>query len=639
LTAEALPEIAGICRDLDGIPLAIEFAAARVATLGVNSVATGLRDRFALFTSGRRGAPARHRTLRATLDWSYGLLSGSERTLLRRLAVFAGGFTIEAATSVMQDSGLDQAALVDGVSNLVAKSLVSLGTPATDRWRLLETIRTYALEKLVEHGEADTAARHHATYFRDLVTSLAPGTRLSLPADEFTRCVREIDNVRAALDWSFSPGGDAAVGIALTAAYVPVWSQATLVVECRERTERALSRLDPGSRLDERARLRLHMGSGLAAIFTVQPVEWARTILGTAVDIAERLEDLDTRLWATWGLWMAHFYSGDCHAAFSLTERLAAVASRIGEPFALITSDRHIGNTLHHLGDQPQAQMYLERAIERSVTPAARQNSMYPQVDQRVFARAYLARVLLLRGYPDQATEQARSSLEEAIATGYEPLICQALRLAICPVALMTGDLTAAERDIARLADIADAFSAPFWKTAARSFEGKLAIMRGKFERGTTLVRAELDASERTGWTNWYPEFLGVYAEGLSGLGRFSEAVAAIDQALVRADQGGERYHLAELLRLKGEFLLARSGGAQTTAIDDCFHAALTIARQQGALFFELRAALSVARWRLRQERHAEAKHNLPAVYDRFTEGFGTADLRAAKALLDDLPT
>ena len=140
LHGENLPAIASICRHLDGIPLAIEFAAARAATLGVQQVATRLDDRFGLLTIGRRTALPRHRTLRATLDWSYELLPDVERLLLRRLAVFPGGFTLDAAIAIVKDIGLDASAVIDGIASLVAKSLVVLPNSGATRWSLLETI-------------------------------------------------------------------------------------------------------------------------------------------------------------------------------------------------------------------------------------------------------------------------------------------------------------------------------------------------------------------------------------------------------------------------------------------------------------------------------------------------------------------
>jgi non-specific serine/threonine protein kinase len=164
---ENLKAIVAICRSLDGIPLAIEFAAARAATLGLDQVASRLDDRFGLLTAGRRTALPRHQTLRATLDWSYELLTEVERCLLRRLAIFAAGFTLEAAIAVMSDDVTGASTVVEGIANLVAKSLLTLdGSVPSGRWRLLETIRAYALEKLAESGEGEHVARQRVELFR-----------------------------------------------------------------------------------------------------------------------------------------------------------------------------------------------------------------------------------------------------------------------------------------------------------------------------------------------------------------------------------------------------------------------------------------------------------------------------------------
>src|SRR5262249_46051038 len=176
-----LEAIAAICRRLDGIPLAIEFAAARAAMLGLQSVLSMLEERFSMLAVGRRTALPRHQTLRATLDWSYELLPESERRLLRRLANFAGGFTIEAAIEVTGDGDNSETAVPDAIGSLVAKSLVTgdESSPAA-RWRLLETIRAYALDKRAGSGEAEPAARRHAEFFRDLMGPAASGSESPL---------------------------------------------------------------------------------------------------------------------------------------------------------------------------------------------------------------------------------------------------------------------------------------------------------------------------------------------------------------------------------------------------------------------------------------------------------------------------
>jgi predicted ATPase/DNA-binding winged helix-turn-helix (wHTH) protein len=268
--AEELASIATICRRLDGMPLAIELAAASAAALGIAQVAGGLRDRFALLTRGRRTALPRQRTLRATLDWSYELLPETERRLLRRLSVFAGGFTVDSVAAVMADAGLDAATVTDCIAGLVTKSLIALDpAPGATRWTLLETIRAYALEKLAESDESDDAQRRHAVYFRDLFTPQARGARSSLSDEDLARHVREIDNVRAALDWSFSPAGDRAIGVDLTAAYAPVWRHLSLMIECRERCERALLNLESHLTADMSLRMQLQMALAAAIFITM----------------------------------------------------------------------------------------------------------------------------------------------------------------------------------------------------------------------------------------------------------------------------------------------------------------------------------------------------------------------------------
>ena len=199
-----LPAMSSICRRLDGIPLAIEFAAARAAALGVQQVAMGLSDRFALLTGGRRTALPRHQTLRAVLNWSYDLLPEQEQRLLRCLSIFPGGFTLDAAVAVM-GAGLDASAVTDGVANLVFKSLVSVSqSENVPRWRLLETTRAYAIGKLEESGEALQTARRHAEYYLALFDLFAKGNQLQAALDDLGAYRREIDNFRAALNWAFS---------------------------------------------------------------------------------------------------------------------------------------------------------------------------------------------------------------------------------------------------------------------------------------------------------------------------------------------------------------------------------------------------------------------------------------------------
>jgi predicted ATPase len=303
--------IAGICRRLDGIPLAIELAAARAAALGIEGVAARLDDRFRLLAGGHRTALPRHQTLRATLDWSYELLTQPERVVLRRLAIFAGGFTLQDASAIAADDEVAASEVVDCVANLVLKSLVTVDSiGAILRYRLLETTRAYALERLVQAGEFDAAGRHHAKRYLDLFEG-AEAEAETRPTDEWLAdFVPRIDNVRAALDWALSPSGDVSVGVALTVAAVPLWMQLSLLEECRGRVEQALALLEAGPNRDARCEMKLHAALGASLLFTNATIPKSGAALTRAREIAESLNDTKYLLEVLTGLFALHLYNG-----------------------------------------------------------------------------------------------------------------------------------------------------------------------------------------------------------------------------------------------------------------------------------------------------------------------------------------
>jgi predicted ATPase/DNA-binding winged helix-turn-helix (wHTH) protein len=631
--ADRIPLIASICRHLDGIPLAIEFAAARVATLGLGRVAEGLEDRFRLLTRGRRTALPRHQTLRATLDWSYDLLTEEEQSLFRRLAIFPAGFTLDAAAAIMKDALPDPSVITGGIANLVAKSLVALNQTTPVRLQLLETNRAYALAKLSEEGEASETARRHAEFFRDLFMPDNKGPALPAP-DDVVNYDREIGNVRSAVDWAFSPTGERMIGVALTAAFAPGWMHPWLAAECRERTERALDHLETGGTLGTPLLFRLHLALGLALSFTMGPVDQANAVLAKALGFAEELDDVDAQLRTLWAQWNVQITTGEYNAGHPVAEQFARVAARTGDQALALVGDRIIGVTLHYGGRQDEARHRLERVLQLYVVPPEQGHTTLFQFDQHSLARGMLARVLWLQGYAEQAISQARLSLAEAEVS--DPGFTQSwlLHHVVCPLALMSGDFAEAERAIGLLKSRAVSLSAAHWTFTGHWVEARLLVMRGEFATASALLQTELARSASTGWEAGYPEFKGTHAQALAGLGRVAEAIAALDDGLARAEICGERYCVAELQRIKGEMLLQTEKSA---AAEACFAGALAVARAQGALFWELRAARSFARLRISQGRETEAREVLAPVYERFTEGFETVDLRAARAILEEI--
>ncbi len=602
--AGELSSIGAICRHLDGIPLAIEFAAAHASTFGIEPVAARLHDRFALLTRGRRTALPRHRTLRAALDWSYELLSTTEQLLMRHLAVFSGGFTVEAAAAVVNDRAVDLSSVVEGIANLVAKSLVTLDRDTASRWYLLETIRAYALEKLAGDSERDSAEQRHARYFRDLYSRSVLEISAGVSAEERTDRLREIDNVRAALDWCFSASGDTTIGVDLAAAYAD-WLRVDVATSMLDTTRGARQSLD---------------------------------LLTKALDTAEALDDLDAQARALVGIITHHSFSAGHDKTRTAAERLLQVAAHMGNAALGYIADELMGCALVMVGRPREAQGFLQRFLNADHSPPDQSRWSRIMLVYRGAANAFLSRALCLQGFISQAKRNAEISLQESAAADRPFVLCRVLYNGVCRIMTATGDFAAAEQSIARLVDTATRINAPYWQTAGRFLSGKLMIERGEFAQGVAVLNEAFDACRRTGWRISYPEFKGALAAGLAALGLLDDALAAVNEALddvVRAEHGHDLF-FAELLRTKGEILLRCDSVA---AAEDLFHEALDIARQHEALLWELRAALSLARLRRKQGRDGEARQLLAPVYDRFIEGFEAPDLRAAKALLDQIPS
>ena len=627
-----LSSVASICRHLDGIPLAIEFAAARAATLDLRSVLAGLAARFDLLTGGRRTALPQHQTLRAALDWSYNLLTPGEKELFRALGVFRSGFSLEAAVAVA-GGARNPSAVMEGIANLVEKSLLGFDGPAgSNRWRFLETTRAYAFEELTESEQAGPTARRHAEFFRELIV---PTSGIQFTSEKVARFGREIDNVRAALDWAFSPEGDAATGIVLTAAYVPIWFNVMLMVECADRVERALEMLKPELNISVSLRAQLHVTLGFALLNTDGMAKRSGEVLSDGLRLAESYDDPQLQLRAMWGIWSVNFNAGRYEEAKAAAEKVLLLAERTDDPVNRLVGHRIMGGALHFLGEQPKARFHLAQMLD-APHRESRSNAMWFLLEEQVLAKALQARVLLLQGFIDQARGMAESSLDEATVVGDRLAICYALRNSVCPLAISTGDVTRAESSVGMLLDVVRNYRTTFWMSWAMCLEGQLLVLQGAFADGCKLLRAGLESRVRAGWMMRNPEFFGTLATGLAAQGRPADALAVIEEALVQSERGAQRWWVPELLRLQAEVLVqVHPDDSALAAAERQLRAAVDTALQQGALFLELRAAVSLHRLLLGLRREAEGRQRLAAVYARFTEGFAAADLRAAQAFLD----
>ena len=590
--------VVDLCRRLDGIALAIEIAAGRADAFGIAGLAALLDDRFRLVMRGRRTALTRHQTLTTTLDWSYALLPELERTVLRRLAVFKGIFTMESASAVLARNGLSAASAVDCVANLIAKSLVSAGIDGgVALYRLLDTTRAYAFMKLAESGEGEKFAKIHAAHYLELLENAALEWEAK-PATEWLDKHRHlIDNVRSALDWAFSTSGDAELGIALTVAAQPLWYQLSLMSEYGERVERALSSpaLSRGSRHEMVLQASLGMLMQTRGSMPKTTAAWA-----AALEASERLGDIDYQLRSLWGLWAGLLNKSDLRRALAFAEKFCDLAARSPQPSDLLVGDRMVGYIQHLLGEQTAARLRIERMVSRYVTPVIGSQMIRFVFDQRATARCFPRPYSLVARLPGPGHRHSRRYRRGGVAAREDVLsLCQVLVQAGCPVSLFVGDMDKLERYVEALLDHSARNTLDFWRAWGRCFKGVLLIRRGDAAGGLTLLRAALSELRHIEYGVYYVVFLGEFAEASGRAGDVAQGLVAIDEALERAERNEERWYLPELLQIRGDLALREGTPHSADEAEKWLRQSLDLAREQETRSWELRTTSSLCRlWR-----------------------------------------
>ena len=621
--------VADLCRRLDGIPLSIELAAARVDLFGLRELSVQLENCLQLLTNGRRTAAPRHQTLRATLDWSYSLLSSPEQAILRRIAVFPGSFDLASASEVAIDEDVSAAQMLDGISGLAAKSLIT--TDVTGEYalfRLLDTTRTYALEQLDACNESAKVRRRHAELCRAYWEAVEPRTPSA--AGWVAACGRrvkdvraalKVEDVRAALDWCFSPNGDASIGMTLTAASAPLWSQLSIIDEYRRRLERALEALKASPARSAALEMKLNATLGHALMHMVGPTAAMTAAFSKAFDIAEQLEDSGTRWLALWGMGMACIADGNYISAVDFFEKSRRASLDLGD-WAANTSDRLSALAYHCAGDQTAAYFHGERALSHPVVMMSPPANSPHRMDGAAAARAVLCRILWVQGFPSQAVRTAHAAVNDGLAADHALSVCYALAGA-CGVLLWAGDAPAASGLTALLLDHSARHSLPYWHLWGRCFDAVLMLRR---EGGTGALEHRRDLL--------HDPLIG--ALHLETLATVSEELLSAE-VIARAESGLAGWCAGEIFRAQGETILKEDASDASGSAEALFRRSLDTARRQSALSWELRAAMSLARLWRDQGRIREAHDLLAPVYDRFTEGFDTADLMTARTLLEQL--
>jgi predicted ATPase/DNA-binding winged helix-turn-helix (wHTH) protein len=627
LSEEDAPLVADICRRLDGIALAIELAAGRVNAYGIAGTASLLDSRFSLLWRGRRTAIPRHQTLSAALSWSYDLLPEAESAALRGLSVFVGPFTLEAALAVCASQGIDEAEAVEAISNLLSKSLIAT-SPAERRlrYRLLDTTRAFAGDKLVERGESARVARAHAEYFRDFLHDISVKSTGMQSAGGFLPYADHLPNVRTALTWSFSEAGDRAVGVDLAAAAAQFFLELTLLTECHAWTQQALASADM---LDGRKEMTLQAALGVSVMFTQGNTEGVRSAFTRSLQLAEGLDDLHWQLWLLRGLHIYLTRVGDFHGALDTGVQGESVARKLNDPTSTLNVEWMLGVAHHLIGNQDKAVHFCESAMVQ--TPGSqRLNIGHLGYDDRIVALVALARGLWLSGRPDRAIEAARYTVREAEQLE-QPLTLGISLIWTIYVFLWVGDWASAESLIERLIDhAARHFLGPYHAVGIGQ-KGELLLRRGDIAGGIEHLRRSQATLYATRHRIMTTVFATALAEGLSAQNEAEEALRTIDEAIAQIGDHGESFDMPEMLRVKADILVQ---SARTTEAEAWLQQSLALSRRQGARGWELRGAMSLARLWQRTGRRDDAQALLAPLVAHYREGLSSRDLVAARGLL-----
>jgi predicted ATPase/DNA-binding winged helix-turn-helix (wHTH) protein len=631
MSASEAATIVRICRKLDGVALAIELAARRVEAHGLDQTAAILDQHLSALLPGPRDMPLRQRTLQATLDWSYGLLTELEQIVLRRLAIFVGHFTLDAALAIVTSASIDQKQVVAAIDSLLCKSMLAARPiGAMMRYRLLDTTRSYILGMDVDDS-ADCAALalRHATYYRQWLEQHGMEWLTLATGVERASHFAAINNVRTALEWSFGPNGDVAAGIGLAAAAAPVFVAMSLLAEAHQWAQRAILALDDHASGGPEE-MRLQAALGVSLIFLRGGREEARLALSRGLAIAEQHGDkLDQgRLLGSLGSF--HLRIGECNSGLQYARRCSDLARSSQNAVAVATAHSILGLSLHYAGDIKAARTELEAAFEHGPEPL-RRGTIDFGIDGNVLAGAALAMNLWLEGYPTQAVERARQTIQCAVGTDHFLSISTALLGAIS-VFLWTGDLASAVEHIDMLASRAEAHSFGPYLWLARGFKGEVAIRQGNAEGGVEALTSSLEKLHQAPYELFTPRLNIALIQGLTAMGRFAESATLIDETIQRVEACGNGNCLPELRRVKGSLLL--SMGRPQRDAESCFTESLDLSRRQGARAWELRTAIDLAVLWAQQRRRRRAQELLGPIFERFEEGSDTVDLEAAEIVL-----
>ena len=612
LTDAEAPYVAEICRKLDGVPLAIELAAGRVAALGIRNTVTSLVSRLELLKLGRRTSVPRHRTLRATLDWSYDLLSDIEKIVFRRIAPFVGQFTLEGAQYVAGALGSGDGEIFDAIAGLVEKSLLATRIDETQvQYRLLDTTRAYAFEKLEEHNELDATLLRYAQHVAEHLESQRDVLATQARAERVAFYSSQLGNVRAALEWGFGAQGSNEIATRLAAASMQLFLELSLLIECRVWAERAITRLADQHK-DSRREMEICASLPLALMHTEGSSQRVREAFSRALDIAGVQRDVGYELRLLSGLFMYSHWTMDIRGATDLAVRSEKLALKTGDPGDAALAEAMLAASDHLVGNHLSAQRHCELGL-RYLASGPRLRTEQHLFHYTSFLLVGMTRSLLYRGLLDEAHDYANRAREEGKKSGHPATFCRSLAL-ILPVFLTMADLRQSDQYIGELNDLSVLHSMIPYRAIATGLRGQWLLLQDNRIDGAQLLKRALEELHAQRQEMLSMDFTCDLAAALVDLGKHEQAMTLTMDAIEQQQRAGKFLHMPALFRVKA--LACRSAEDYSEA-EVSLLTAVDWAKRQGATLFELKAATDLAELLLKQDRVPDASRHLGAALDR----------------------
>ena len=618
------PLASQLCRELEGIALAIELAAGRIEALGLKAITSHFDASVKLMWHGRRTAVPRHQTLGATLDWSFNLLSEDEKRLLRRLSVFAGTFSLDAAMEVCCFD-FDKSFAVELIASLVSKSLVTVDAGgATLRYAMLDTTKSYCLKKLCDFGEEVPVSQRFASYFGVWPQQYAAQS-LDKSALEAIRV--ELPNLRAALEWHFRSGGQSSDAIRVAASLCPLLLQLSLLPECSRWSQAALSQM-PRAFVGSNLEVRLQGALGLSLIYsTGSSVGEAATAFRRSIEVAESLGDSRSTLHLLNGYLLQLLRDGRYTDALSTARQAQSRLSELDDPESRAIVDSLMGWALHFVGNVREALQLWERCVPGTSAPTDSMSML--GFDYRIRALCGLARSLWLTGHYSEAVAVAEKTIAQARNSGHAVTYCIALLWA-GSVFTYGSDVERSENMVETLERVAKRHSLVPYLNAANAIRGQMLITQGRPAEGVELIRRAVEVLHACRYELVTSVSLTFMARGLSDLSLHSASHAMCDEVGRMIEIGGDFLRMPELLIARGRCL---AGTGQPEEAERSYLAAIELARSQGVKSEQVRAAVALAQQLIGAGRTEDAHRLLrPHVIDAGDEE--SPDLSQARSLL-----